>query len=90
MTAPPVGPAPQHRGLPIAFAGPDAKSTFLPTPPGAALYSAGTLAGSAIDSCGCAAAVCGSAGAGAGPAAPDCAGRTPGSLRKASHCSFVP
>jgi hypothetical protein len=54
----------------------------------AALYSAGALAGSAIDSCGCAAAVCG--GAGAGPAAPVCTGRTPGSLWKAAHCSFVP
>jgi hypothetical protein len=53
-------------------------------------YSAGALAGSAIDSCGCAAAVCEAVGAGAGPPAPVCTGRTPGSLRKASHCSFVP
>ena len=40
------------------------------------------VAGS-INSCGCAAAVCEAVGAGAGPPAPVCAGRTPGSLRKA-------
>ena len=53
-------------------------------------YSARALEGSAIDSCGCAAAVCWGAGAGVGLAAPVCTGRTPGLLRKASHCSFVP
>ena len=53
-------------------------------------YSARALEGSAIDSCDCAVAVCGGAGAGGGLAAPVCTGRTPGSLRKATHCSFVP
>ena len=53
-------------------------------------YSARALEGSTIDSRGCAAAVCGGAGAGVGLAAPVCTGRTPGSLRNAFHCSFVP